>query len=117
MAKASKTGFDRYVDTRMNDPAFAEEYQRARAEIDGVDHLIRLLDDTRLSVSMPKAELARRIHAKPEIIRRLFTAKTANPTLTTVLKVADALGLALQVVPKPIRRRDHARRAAYRKSV
>jgi DNA-binding phage protein len=47
---------------------------------------------------MTKAELARRIAAKPEIIRRLFTSASANPTVTTVVAVARALGMRLALV-------------------
>jgi hypothetical protein len=35
--------------------------------------------------------------AKPEIVGRLFTSKTPNPTLSTVVKLAEALGLKLQL--------------------
>ncbi len=98
-----KTGFDKYFEAQMKEPAFAKAYAAARAQIDSVDHLVRFLDATRLAADMPKAELARRINAKPEVIRRLFTATPANPTMTTVLKIADALGLELQLVPKPAR--------------
>lgn len=43
--------------------------------------------------------LARQIEARPEIVRRLFTADGANPTLATVLKLAEALGFHLELVP------------------
>jgi DNA-binding phage protein len=105
MARKHRTGFDSYFDKRMQDPAFADEYATASAEIATIDKLVRLLDATRVAADMPKAELARRISAKPEIVRRLFTTASPNPTMATVLKVADALGLTLQLVPKraPIR--------------
>ena len=37
-------------------------------------------------------DLARRIEARPEVVRRLFTAGDSNPTLATVIKLAEALG-------------------------
>jgi len=120
MTSKRKTGFDSYFDKRMQTPAFADEYAKASSEIATIDKLVRLLDTTRIAADMPKAELARRISAKPEIVRRLFTAASPNPTMATVLKIADALGLTLQLVPKraPIRvarggpRRSPQRRAA-----
>lgn len=99
MARRKKTGFDRYLGERMAEPKFAAEYEAARAEIDTIDLLVRALDGARMAENISKAELARRIGAKPEIIRRLFTSDAANPTVDTVLKIATALGYELQLVP------------------
>jgi len=106
-----KTAFDKYFDNRMKDPAFASAYAEARAVIDSTDSLIRALDDARLLVGVSKAELARQIAARPEIVRRLFTATDSNPTLATVLKLAEALGFHLELVPNrsPARESDDAR--------
>ena len=94
-----KTAFDRYFDARMKDPAFASSYAEARAVIDSTDALIRALDKARLLLGVSKAELARQIAARPEIVRRLFTADDPNPTLSTVLRLAEALGFHLELVP------------------
>lgn len=100
-----KTGFDQYFDKRMAEAEFAAGYKTARAEIDTLDSLIRTLDEVRVTENVSKAELARRIGSKPEIIRRLFTADKANPTVETVLKIATALGYELQLVPTTSRAR------------
>lgn len=94
-----KTAFDKYLDRRMKDPAFASSYREARAVIDSTDALVRALDEARLVAGVSKADLARQIEARPEIVRRLFTTHGANPTLATVLKLADALGFHLELVP------------------
>ena len=99
-----KTGFDKFFDAEMRDPKFAREYARARREIETVDRIVQALDAARIEVGMSKAELARLISAKPEIVRRLLTAKSPNPTLSTVVKIATALGYTIQLVaakPKP----------------
>jgi DNA-binding phage protein len=93
-----KTAFDRYLAKRMKDPAFATAYAEARSVIDSTDALLRMLDEARLLVGVSKAELARQIEARPEIVRRLFTAKDSNPTLATVLKLVEALGFHLELV-------------------
>jgi ribosome-binding protein aMBF1 (putative translation factor) len=103
-----KTGFDRFFDEQMRDPSFARGYRHARNEIDAVDRIIRALDAARIDLGISKAELARQISAKPEIVRRLLTAKAPNPTLSTVVKIAAALGYTVQLVPakpRPRRRR------------
>ncbi len=117
MPAKPKTGFDRYFAERMKDPTFASQYRAARAEIDATDELVRALDAAREVEGITKAELARRIDAKPEMIRRLLTATGANPTMATVLKVAGALGYHLELVPnagRPAARRSAPRHEAAR---
>jgi DNA-binding phage protein len=94
-----KTGFDRYFDKRMEDSAFASAYREERAIIDSTDALVRALDEARMLEGVSKAELARRIGARPEAMRRLLTSQSANPTLTTVVNVAASLGFHLELVP------------------
>lgn len=96
-----KTGFDAYVERReKKSPTFAKELNDARREIEQVDAIVRALDEARVDVGMSKAELARAIGARPDALRRLFTADRANPTLETVARLCDALGFRLTVQPK-----------------
>ncbi len=94
-----KTAFDRYFDQRMKEPEFADAYRESRAVIDSTDALVRALDEARLLGGMSKAALARKIEARPEVVRRLLTAPKSNPTLDTVLRLASALGFHLELVP------------------
>ncbi len=100
-AKRKKTGFDKLFDDQMRDSKFREGYEKIRSDIDIVDGLVRALDEARVSLGLSKAELARRVAAKPAMIRRLFTADEPNPTLATFVKLAEALGYDLSLVPKP----------------
>jgi DNA-binding phage protein len=111
---ASKTGFDKFLDEKLRGPAFREEFEVARAEIAATDALIRALEGARASRGISKAELARRISAKPEIVRRLLTDASGNPTVQTVFKVAAALDCHLELVPNSGRRATPARTAARR---
>jgi DNA-binding phage protein len=112
MTTARKTGFDRYLDSRMEDPAFADAYSEARARIDAIDQVVRRLDTAREEHGMSKAELARRIGVRPESIRRLFSAPSPNPTLDTVVAVARALDLHVSLGPvRGASRRGRAPRA------
>lgn len=101
-----RTAFNKYVEGRMKDPTFAASSRDVTAKIDATDKLVQALDSVRLANGMSKAALARRIGAKPEIVRRLFTARSPNPTLSTVIAVMNALGFHLTLVPnrKPTRR-------------
>ena len=99
MPSRTKTGFDKFFNEQLKSPSFARAYAQSRAQVDAVDELVRRLDETRLDLGMSKAELARAVSAKPEIVRRLFTTKKPNPTLETVIRLAHALGYSLQLVP------------------
>jgi DNA-binding phage protein len=103
---ATRTGFDKFLDEKVRDPAFREEFEVASAEIAATDALVRALEGARAARGMSKAELARRLSVKPEIIRRLLTDAGGNPTVGTVLKVAAALDYHLELV------RNRGRRAA-----
>ncbi len=92
----AKTGFDKYVRAQMRDRRFASAYREARAEIDAVDGLMRQLDEARKRARLSKADLARRVSAPQESVRRLLTAKRTNPTLQTVVRLARAVGLRVR---------------------
>jgi DNA-binding phage protein len=57
--------------------------------------LVRALDDRRAALGMTKAELARRADLAPEAVRRPFSVDSPNPTIATLMALADALGLEL----------------------
>ena len=107
-----KTGFDKFFDEQMRSPGFKKGYAKARAEVDAVDRIVRELDLARVELGVSKADLARLISAKPEIVRRLFTAKKSNPTLLTVVKLASALGFTVTLVPAKTRGKASRNRAA-----
>jgi DNA-binding phage protein len=110
----AKTGFDKILDEKLRGPAFRKEFEVARAEIADTDSLIRALEGARASRGISKAELARRIAAKPEIVRRLLTDASGNPTVHTVFKVAAALDCHLELVPNSGRRATPAGEVARR---
>lgn len=94
----NKTGFDKWVTTKLKNPSFTKALRAARKRVEAVDALVQSLDDVRERSGISKAELARSIDAKPEIVRRLFTKRGVNPTLRTIVEIAAALGLELKLV-------------------
>lgn len=109
--RSSKTGFDEYLAGRMRHGAFVAAYSEAREGIDTVDAFMRSLEAAREQADVSKAELARRAGTRPEAMRRLLTAKAANPTLATVMSVARSLGYKLVLVPAPAPKRPRAGRS------
>lgn len=97
---------ERRVQERMEDPAFRAEYERSRRRIAQIDTIMQRLDELRIGAGLSKAELARRIHKEPATVRRLFSSEV-NPTLDTIIALADELGAELDVVApkKPSRHR------------
>jgi ribosome-binding protein aMBF1 (putative translation factor) len=70
---AKTSAYDRFVAKKMRSPAFATAYAKERAEIDAIDAVIRAIEDARIENGLSKTELARRIAASPESVRRLLT--------------------------------------------
>ena len=94
-----RTGAERYLADRKDDPEYKREYDTARRRIDQIDSIIRMFDQRRCSLELSKAELARRANLRPEVIRRLFSAERPNPTLVTLMALAEALELELAAEP------------------
>lgn len=103
-----RTGAERYLARRLEDPEYRQAYEDARERIDQVDAVIHALDARRRELDLTKAELARRAGVKPEAIRRLFSAERPNPTLATLVALAGALDL--DIVPTARRPRSASRR-------
>lgn len=98
---AARTGAERYLARRLEDPEYRQAYEEARERIDQIDSVIRAFDARREELQLTKADLARRAGVKPEAIRRLFSAERPNPTLTTLVALAGAL--ELEILPTPRR--------------
>lgn len=107
-----RTGAERYLARRLEDPEYRQAYAEARERIDQIDSVIRALDARREELELTKAELARRAGVKPEAIRRLFSAEKPNPTLTTLVALAGALDLELLPTPRRSASATRARSAA-----
>jgi DNA-binding phage protein len=95
VATEVRTGADRYFSRRAAEAGYAEAYAEARRRIDAIDRLVQALDDRRTELGLSKAELARRAELAPEVVRRLFSVDSPNPTIGTLTALADALGLEL----------------------
>lgn len=80
-------------------PEWQDAHEEARRRIDQVDNLVRALDGRREQLGLTKADLARRADLAPEVVRRLFSVDSPNPTAVTLAALADALDL--DVVARP----------------
>ncbi len=93
----SKTGAERYLKNRLKDPEYRSTYKDARKVISSIDELIRALDEKRERLSLSKAALAEEAGLQSAAIRRLFSAESPNPTISTVFAIADALDMEIEL--------------------
>lgn len=96
----TRTAAERYFAKQMEDPAYRAAYELARDRIARTDALVRSLEERRAARGMTKADLARKAGLAPEVVRRLFTMESPNPTAGTLVALADALDLELVTTPK-----------------
>jgi HTH-type transcriptional regulator/antitoxin HipB len=97
---AARTGAEQYFGKQRNDPEYERAYQDAAATVRAIDELVRAIDAQREALGLSKAELARRAGLPAEAVRRLFTMRSPNPTATTLVALARALGLDLVAEPR-----------------
>lgn len=93
------TAYKKYRSQRLADEQFRALYDRKRTHIDAIDGILSEVDERRVAMGLTKADLARLVGRKPESVRRLFSARTVNPTLSTVLDMAFVLGLEISLAP------------------
>jgi DNA-binding phage protein len=89
----SRTAAEKYLDQRRSDPENAEAFETASRRVAMFDDVVHSLDARRVELGFTKAELARRADMPPAAVRRLFSQQQKNPTLTTLIAIADALDL------------------------
>jgi DNA-binding phage protein len=93
------TGAERYFATRREDPSYEASFREAQAKIAQIDGFVRSLDQRREALRLSKAELGRRAGLRPEAVRRLFSSRSPNPTLSTVIAITQVLDLEVSATP------------------
>lgn len=86
------TTLNEYLDECMEDPAFAEEWERLDPEYE----VIRAIIDARESSGLTQKELAARCNMTQSALSRLETGGS-SPTVRTLQQLARGLGKRLEV--------------------
>jgi predicted transcriptional regulator len=76
----------------MNNPEFREEYEKADAEFQLIEELVR----ARTKANLSQAELAKRIGTTQSAIARL-EGGGVSPSLSTLRRYAEATGSKLKI--------------------
>ncbi len=91
----ARSSAENYFVRRRSEPEYGAAYEIASRRIAMFDDVVRSLDARREELGLSKAELARRADMPPAVVRRLFSQQHKNPTLATLVAIADALELRL----------------------
>jgi DNA-binding phage protein len=91
------TAYEQYRARRLANPEFKALYEQKRAEIDAIDTILSHIEERREELGLSKADLARLVGARPESVRRLLSTRSSNPTLFTVMRLASALGMEIDI--------------------
>jgi ribosome-binding protein aMBF1 (putative translation factor) len=109
MAKQQLTRADKVFEADLardlEDPEFARIYALKLAKINAIADLLDAIEGARKEQHLSKAEIGRRIDRKPSAVSRLLRGSEQNPTWDTLIDLAYAVDLELEVKVKKASRR------------
>ena len=89
---------DRVIEERdLREPGFAAVVEAELAEVRAFDDLVNVVLDRLNELGWTREELATRAELNAASLRRLLTSPAANPTFATMMSIAEALGLRIEV--------------------
>lgn len=91
------TNFEDFLDEQLSDPEFKKEYDALRPEY----AIIQAIIDARQMSGMTQKELAEKTGITQADISRLESG-SANPSLKTLQRLADGMGMKLKLEFLPI---------------
>ncbi len=93
MNKKQPTNFEKFEGELLKDPEIHKEYEDLKPKYEMIQSLIKRRNQLRMSQS----KLARTVGTKQPAISRLERGEFNNVTLSTLIKVAHALDLDLDI--------------------
>ena len=92
------SALDRVIEERdRREPGFAAAVEAELAEIRAFDDVVNVILDRLSELGWTRGELAARAELNAASLRRLLTSPSANPTFTTMMSIAEALGLRIEI--------------------
>ena len=89
--------FNEYRNMKLQDPEFEREYDALESEFD----IIQAMIDARKQSGLTQKELAERTGINQADISKLENG-TANPSIRTLRRLADGMGMKMKLVFEPI---------------
>jgi predicted XRE-type DNA-binding protein len=93
MNKKKTTNFDKFEDELLQDPEIRQQYEDLKPKYE----MIRRLIQRRNQLRMSQSQLAKTVGTKQPAISRLERGDFNDVTLSTLIKVAHALDLDLDI--------------------
>ena len=93
MNNKKSTNFDQFEGELLQDPVIRKEYEDLKPKYEMIQSLIKRRNQLRMSQS----QLARTVGTRQPAISRLERGEFNNVTLSTLIKVAHALDLDLDI--------------------
>jgi ribosome-binding protein aMBF1 (putative translation factor) len=92
------SALDRVIEERdQREPGFAGAVEAELAVIRTFDDVVNVILDRLSELGWTREELAARAELNAASLRRLLTSTAANPTFATLVAVANALGLRIEI--------------------
>lgn len=91
-----RTGAERYFAERMHDPEYRHHFEDARRRTGQFDLIIRQIEQRRIEMGWSYEDLAVRVEMDPEEIQLIYSLEEPDPPFSTVVVLADAVGLELK---------------------
>lgn len=104
MVRKIHTNFEEFENKLLRDPEILKEYERLQPKYEMIQRLIKRRNQLRMSQS----QLARTVGTRQPAISRLERGDFNNITLSTLMKVAHALDLDLDISLKSRRTKVNA---------
>lgn len=79
-------------------PQDRDDYLRRREALLARNATLEVIDSSRAAQHLNKRELAARAGLEASSVRRMLTARTANPTVETTFRLLGAVGVGLEAV-------------------
>ena len=89
--------FSEYREKKLQEPEFRKEYDALESEFD----IIQAMIDARKQSGLTQKELAERTGINQADISKLENG-TANPSIRTLRRLADGMGMKMKLVFEPI---------------
>jgi len=97
IVRIKKTNFDLYLEKQLEDPVFADRFERAGEAWDVALRLAALREQAGLS----QKDLARKLHTSQQQISRLESPSYEGHSLSMLRRVAEILGAKVHVTFGP----------------
>lgn len=92
------SAIERMIEERdRREAGFAEVVEYELAEIGAFDDVVNVILERLSELGWTREELATRAELNAASLRRLLTSTSANPTFATMMSIAEALGLRIEI--------------------